>query len=109
MTLIEKFEKHSDVGYAVVLLTPDDKGGMNKEGEPLQNRARQNVIFELGFFFGKLERKRVAAMYRKGVELPTDMEGVVYISLDDGEWKLKLAKELVAAGMPVDTEAAFRS
>jgi predicted nucleotide-binding protein len=56
LTIIEKFETYaSQVGFAVVLLTPDDLGG--PASAPAQSaRARQNVIFELGYFVGKLAR-----------------------------------------------------
>src|SRR5216683_3219775 len=103
-TLIEKFEDHSDVGFAVVLLTADDVGGLR--GAPADSqrpRARQNVILELGFFLGKLKRRKVCALYEDGVELPSDYDGVAFVPLDAaGAWRLKLAKELKVAGLPVD-------
>jgi hypothetical protein len=99
-TLIEKFETHSTVAYAVVLLTPDDTC---QGPDATTSRARQNVIFELGYFFGTLGRQRVAALYVHGVELPTDVNGLAYIQVDtNGAWKYLLAKELAAAGLPVD-------
>lgn len=103
-TIIEKFEQHGDVGFAVVLLTGDDTGraaGASKlRSRP---RARQNVIFELGYFIGRLGRERVCALYEDGVELPSDYSGVLYISIDtSGGWKLKLGKELDAAGFEID-------
>lgn len=101
-TIIEKFEEHSDVGYAVVLLTDDDMGKA-KNQENLNLRARQNVIMELGFFIGSLSRKRVCPLYTSGVELPSDMSGVVYTEIDKaGNWKIKLAKELKSAGYEID-------
>lgn len=102
-TLIEKLEHHSAVGFSVVLVTADDMGyevGYEKDARP---RARQNVIAELGFFVGKLTRKNVSVLYAAGVELPSDFFGVVYIPIDKDEgWKLKLAKEIKNAGMPID-------
>ena len=53
-TVIEKFEDFARVGFAVVLLTPDDRGGLQNDGADFKPRARQNVIFELGYFIGKL-------------------------------------------------------
>jgi len=101
-TIIEKFEENSDVGYAVVLLTDDDMG-KGKNQENLNLRARQNVILELGFFIGSLSRKRVCPLYTSGVELPSDMSGVVYTEIDKaGNWKIKLAKELKSAGYEID-------
>jgi predicted nucleotide-binding protein len=102
-TIIEKFEAHSDVGFAVVLLTPDDLGGVASTPAKLQPRARQNVILELGYFIGKLGRARVCALYTKGVELPSDIHDVVYVPYDEGgAWRIGLARELNAAGITVD-------
>jgi predicted nucleotide-binding protein len=101
-TIIEKFEDHSDVGYAVVLIAPDDEGRLRGTLE-LAPRARQNVIFELGFFYGKLGRKKVCAILKEGVEFPSDISGVIYKTADaTGAWKLELAKEMKAAGLDVD-------
>lgn len=104
-TIIEKFEDYSDVNFAVVLLSPDDKGCPKSEfPDGAKPRARQNVIFELGFFIGKLGRNRVAALYRgKDTEIPSDYDGVVYIPYDSSSgWKLKLVKELKECGYDID-------
>lgn len=100
--IIEKFEKHAQAAsFAVVLLTGDDEGGLL--GGPTQARARQNVVLELGYFFGKLGRDRVSVLLEDGVEPPSDIHGLVYIPLDPaGAWKYKLAKDLEAAGITVD-------
>jgi hypothetical protein len=102
-TIIEKFESHAAVGFAVVLLTPDDVGSAAFEPQALKPRARQNVIFELGFFVAALGRRRVCALYKGDVELPTDYTGVVYTPMDPADgWQLKLARELKHAGLDVD-------
>jgi predicted nucleotide-binding protein len=108
-TIIEKFVDHSDVGFAVVLLTGDDRGGDTSSPYERQLlRARQNVILELGFFLGKLGRKRVCALYQDGVEIPSDYQGVLFLALDEaGAWRLQLARELKAIGLPVDMNKAF--
>ena len=107
-TLIEKFEQHADVSFAVVLLTPDDRGGIDEEPFRPAKRARQNVMFELGYFVGKLSRKRVCALYVEGVELPSDFHGVVYVPLDEhGAWKFRLAKELRTVLPSVDMNKAI--
>jgi predicted nucleotide-binding protein len=101
-TIIEKFEEHSNVGFAIVLLTDDDLGKAKKD-ENLNARARQNVILELGYFIGKLGRNRVCPLYAKGVELPSDLYGLLYLEIDSSEyWKISLAKELKAAGYDID-------
>ena len=100
-TIIEKFETYAkQVGFAVVLLTPDDLGG-SASASSQSARARQNVIFELGYFVGKLGRGR-ACLLRKGeIEIPSDLYGVIYTEMDAGKgWKLKLAKELKVAEIP---------
>ncbi|MBS0633222.1 MAG: nucleotide-binding protein [Verrucomicrobia bacterium] len=103
-TIIEKFLDHSDVAYAVVLLTPDDKGGLiDGSFDSMKARARQNVILELGFFIGRLGRERVAALFDATVDMPSDYTGVLYIPYDDsGVWSLHLAKEMKAVGLSVD-------
>ena len=99
-TVIEKFEHHADAAFAIVILTPDDVGGV--KGGELKPRARQNVILELGYFSGKLGRKRTCALYREGVELPSDYNGVLYVSIEKEDWKMKVAQEMKAAGLSVD-------
>ncbi len=99
-TLIEKIEAHSDVGYVLVLVTPDDFGRSVRDGD-IRARARQNVVFEMGYFFGKLGRRNVMCLCRKDVELPSDIHGLVYEtferSVDELEPKIRL--ELQAAGI----------
>lgn len=107
-TIIEKVERYSEVAFAVVLLTPDDVGGVAANPEPLNPRARQNVILELGYFLGKLGRAHVAALLKGDVERPSDYDGVVYIAMDSGgAWKLQLARELKTAGLNVDLNDAI--
>jgi predicted nucleotide-binding protein len=66
-------------------------------------RARQNVVFEHGYLIGKLGRECVCALVKGDIETPSDISGVVYITMDDaGAWKMKLAKEMKSARLPVD-------
>lgn len=101
-TIIEKFEaKSQDIGFAVILLTADDEG-RKKGTEQLSARARQNVIFELGYFSHALGRGRVFCLKDDSVEIPSDYSGVVYESLDPkGAWGSRLAQELEAAKIPI--------
>lgn len=102
-TIIEKIEHYSDVGFAIVLYTPDDVGNVKSEPESLNVRARQNVVFEHGYLIGKLGRKNVSALVDGRLELPNDISGVVYITLDDGAaWHLQLAKEMKQSGYEID-------
>lgn len=105
-TVIEKFEDYAgEAGFAIVLLTGDDEGGVRGSGES-RPRGRQNVVFELGFFIGALGRRRVVVLYEDGVELPSDMSGVLYKPLS-GDWKMELARELKAAEIEVDLNKAL--
>jgi len=108
-TIIEKFEKHSEVRFAVVLLTPDDVGASVLHPEKTRRRARQNVILELGYFLAKLGRNKVCCLYVEEVEQPSDYDGVLYVSYDQGgAWRSKLVTELSAAGIEVDSEAVAK-
>ena len=106
-TIIEKFEHHANVAFAVVILSPDDVGWAKAAPEIQEQRARQNVIFELGFFVGKLGRKRTLALLLHGVTKPSDFDGVLYIPMDSDSWKMDIVKELKAAGMDVDANKAI--
>ena len=100
-TIIEKVEAESDVGFAVVLLTPDDIGSV--QGGTPEPRARQNVILELGYFIGRLGRERVCALKRGALDIPSDFTGVVWTEMDDANgWRTSLARELMAAGYDID-------
>lgn len=100
-TIIEKIEEHTNVGFALVLYTPCDAGGL--AGEAVQPRARQNVVFEHGYLIAKLGRGNVCALVKGGVEVPNDVSGVVYVPLDEhGAWQLAVAKELRNAGYEID-------
>ena len=101
-TLIEKLEEYSDVSFAVVLLSPDDLGHSLKDSNE-KTRARQNVIFELGLFIGRLGRENVCPIVNNVAELPSDYLGIVYIPYDEkGAWKLHLIREFVKAGFNID-------
>lgn len=105
-TIPEKFEEHAgEAGYAIVLLTPDDVGSSKDETDNPQPRARQNVVLEFGYFWGKLGRKRLCVLYKEGIELPSDMKGIAYVLMDNFDgWKQKLAKEMNRAKLPIDPQ-----
>ncbi|WP_282150393.1 nucleotide-binding protein [Vibrio diabolicus] len=107
-TVIEKVIANSDVGFAVILLTPDDEGCV--KGGSLEPRARQNVLLELGYFIGHLGRDKVCALKKGDVEIPSDFAGVVWEVMDsNGGWKQALSRELEAAGHTVDWNQVMRA
>lgn len=93
-TIIEKLERYIEqVSFAIVLYTGCDIGRANYLPESGNKaRARQNVVFEHGYLISKLSRKRVVALRAEGVEVPGDLDGLVY--LDVPGWEYRLSKEL---------------
>jgi predicted nucleotide-binding protein len=108
-TIIEKFEKHSDVGYAFILLTPDemaftvDQKDIAETDRSIELRARPNVIFEFGYFVGRLGRDRVCCLCKGSVTVPSDLSGLVYKRVDDGldAQAYAIIRELRAAGYDI--------
>ena len=100
-TVIEKFEAHAEVGVAIVLLTPDDVGGI--DAAHLAPRARQNVIWEWGYLVANLGRSHVICLYKQGVEMPSDLLGLVTIHVEDDvrDKAEDIRRELVAAGYTI--------
>lgn len=107
-TIIEKFETNADVDFAVVLFSPDDMAFHNTSTpDTARPRARQNVILELGYFYGKLGREKVVALVRdeENFEFPSDILSVIYVTFDDGgAWQFRLAKELKAVGYEISVD-----
>ena len=106
-TIIEKFEANSDVSYAFILLTPDEitytvnQDNITDEQRKKEKRARPNVIFEFGYFIAKLGRKKVCALHKGDVSIPSDLSGFIYKKVDHNfeEIGFSLIKELKAAGL----------
>lgn len=104
-TIIEKLEKNSDVGFAIILLSPCDEG-RERGCTNFNFRARQNVVAELGYFVGRLGRRRVFILRKENVEEISDFSGIVYTAFDEaGGWKIALMKDLKAAGFSFDAQA----
>lgn len=109
MTLIQKFEKNSDnVSFVIVLLTADDESSTKKDGKK-ELHARQNVVFEMGYFFHVFRcadgaHRGLFAILENGVTKPGDVDGLVYQSYSKGDrsWVLSLIKELDAVGVDFD-------
>lgn len=108
-TIIEKFEENSDVGFVFVLLTPDeitytvDQAELQDEEREKELRARPNVIFEFGYFVGKLGRERVCCLHKGDIVVPSDLSGLIYKKVDDSieSQAYQIIKELKAAGFDV--------
>lgn len=102
-TILEKLEAYAaSAGFAVALLTADDVGRVQDSSVDAP-RARQNVVFEAGYFAGRLGRASVVLLHESDVELPSDLDGVVYVPLDPaGAWKMKLVHEMASVGITVD-------
>ena len=109
MTVIEKFETFADrAGFAVVLMTPDDYGYAVNSEQDKRHRPRQNVVLELGYFAAKLGRDKTFVLTKGDVEMPSDVLGLAYEPMDRTEgWKIRLARELRAAGFEVDLNRAL--
>jgi len=108
-TIIEKFEKHSDVGYAFILLTPDEISftveqlNIEDAQRKIEYRARPNVIFEFGYFIGKLGRSRVCCLHKGNVVVPSDLDGLIYKKINDSidSQACSIIRELKAAGYQI--------
>jgi predicted nucleotide-binding protein len=109
-TIIEKFEKHSDVGFAFILLTPDeisyttDQLSLNESERKIEYRARQNVIFEFGYFVARLGRNRVCCLHKGNVDVPSDLHGIIYKKIDGSidSQAYSIIKELKAVGYKIN-------
>jgi len=102
-TVIEKIEQYTEsIAFGIAIYTPCDIGKAQKESD-FKNRSRQNVVFEHGFLAGKYGRANVVGLVKGDIELPSDLAGIAYISMDvRGAWKYDVAKEMIQAGFNVD-------
>lgn len=109
-TIIEKFEENSDVGFAFILLTPDeiaytaDQKDKKDTERKWEYRARPNVIFEYGYFIGKLGRERVCCLSKGNVTVPSDISGLLYKSINNtvDEQGMAIIRELRAVGYTIN-------
>jgi predicted nucleotide-binding protein len=110
--IVERFQDYADVGFAVVLLSPDDSVYVKDEPPTKRKlRPRQDVVFELGFLLGKLGRSNVLVFQREcqNFEVPTDFEGMKVTAFDDRDsWKLALIREISNCGLVVEGDRILK-
>jgi hypothetical protein len=97
MTVIEKLDYYAHAcAFAIVLMTPDDLGASSQAG-----RARQNVVLEIGWFMALLGRNRVLLLSSGGLEIPSDIYGIIYVEFKDSlrEVEGTIQQRLRGAGM----------
>ena len=109
-TIFEKLrEELSDIGFGFILLTPDDTAASVAAPVSTRPRARQNVVFEHGLLIGLLGPEMVCAIVKGDIEIPSDLQGVVYKHIPSSGGlnaiALEIAKELKAAGLKIDMNA----
>lgn len=117
MTIIEALEReivepHIRARFGIVLLTPDDMGYAQRDGElHRQPRARQNVVLEMGMLIAALGRPNVAILRKGHLEVPSDAQGIIYIPFNDHvkETVPRLVDRLRNAGFTLDGEAITRA
>ena len=104
ISILDKFEREAKkADFAIALLTPDDVGALKSEADTqLKPRPRQNVSFELGYFISALGREKVCLLIKGEIENPSDLDGMLYKLMDGNEWKLKVAQDMLRAGLSVD-------
>src|SRR6266566_2713221 len=113
LTLIEALEKEigpqpGQCRFGIVLLTPDDSGYAKAEGpDKAAPRARQNVVLEMGMVLSALRRPNVAILKKGHIEIPSDVQGIIYIPFNDhvAEVVPKLVDRLNSAGFSLDAGA----
>lgn len=107
-TVVEKLEKYIETCcFGIVLLSPEDEGRqIGSDEKEFKKRARQNIVLELGWLFGKFSRKRVVILYKntQDFELPSDIKGILYKDYFLDNWKYEVIKEMKNAGLPVSLD-----
>ncbi len=105
--IVEKIESLPEVDFAVVLLTADD---FAQPGKPAARggrmQAKRNVLFELGYYVGRLGKSRVCSLYSGHSKPPLDHDGINCLTVSENQvWRRLLGLELSAAGFDIAAEA----
>jgi len=73
-TVLQKLdEETTKCSVAIIVMTGED---INGDGEI---RTRENVMHEIGYFQGKYGLKNVVLLHEQGVNIPSNIHGLVYI------------------------------
>ena len=76
-TLLEELDSiHDKVDGALLVFSPESETQIRKQTKVIPNL---NVLFEFGYFYGKLGRDRVAMLKYGDFYLPSDLGGYVHI------------------------------
>ncbi len=98
-TIIEKFEEEAQrAAFAFVLLTPDD---VVETDSGSYAQARPNVVFELGWFYGRLGRSRVCILFKEGTQIHSDLDGISRVQFEESVEEVvdQIERELVEANV----------
>lgn len=98
-TVIEKFEHYAQTcSYAIAVFTPDDEV---TSGEETYLQARPNVIYELGWFCGRLGRGNVMLLLKEGTSMFSDFGGIIQKRFTQNvvEKVVEIRRDLEASGV----------
>lgn len=102
-TLLEKMEAFPDAKFGIVLYTPSLKEEKELKNGNTKLKAQLSKVFEHGFLMGKIGKSNVCALVKDNIEMPNDISGAVYITMDETDlWCYSLAKELKKAGYSIN-------
>ncbi|WP_169304301.1 TIR domain-containing protein [Pedobacter frigoris] len=114
LTIIEALEQHvgkdGSAQAGIVLLTPDDMGFAKKDGDQaMKERARQNVILEMGMLISRLGRQNTIILVKGKLERPSDTDGIMYHAFNSHvkEVGSALVDRLEGSGFLIDHKKAL--
>jgi predicted nucleotide-binding protein len=106
--LVNSLEKNPDASFALVLLGHDDAVALRRSAADASAGVRSGIVFELGYFVGRLGLKRVCVLYTGGTETFVSDHGIQFLPIDSGNgWQLQLARHLKRAGIEIDLNKLF--
>ena len=106
--LVNSLEKNPDASFALVLLNHDDAIALKRSAADASAGVRSGIVFQLGYFVGRLGLKRVCVLYTGGAETFVSDHGIQFLPMDNGNgWQLLLARHLKRAGIEIDLNKLF--